>query len=158
MQSRLRILGHPVHPMVVDFAIAIFPLLVGLDILWSMTGKAAFWEVGGWLGMAGVGAGILSILTGTIDLAAIPAGGRAHRIAFWHLTGGITVHSLYICTVWARWPVGSPPAHAGLATAIDVAGFLGIIVQGYLGSELRTRHHIGIPTVAEGAEPTQLKQ
>ncbi|MFO1533518.1 MAG: DUF2231 domain-containing protein [Thermoplasmatota archaeon] len=157
MQSRLRILGHPVHPMVVDLPIVVFPLLVGLDLLWGLTHNAAAWEIGGWLGMAGVCGGILAILTGTIDLAAIPHEGRVYRVAAWHFTGGLTVHTLYICTVWARWPIGSGPAHAPIAIAFDVAGLVGVFVQGYLGSELRTRHHIGVPTVAEGAEPTMLK-
>ena len=158
MQSRIRLFGHPVHPMVVHFPIVIFPLLVGLDLLWSLTRTPGLWEVGGWLGMVGVGGGILAILTGTVDLAAIPAGSRAHRIAFWHFLCGLSVHTLYILTVWARWPVGSPPGRTWVAISIDVLGLGMVILAGYLGSELRDRHHVGVPAVEEGAEPTALKQ
>ena len=157
MQSRLRLFGHPVHPMVVHFPIVIFPLLVGLDLLWMATKAPGAWEIGAWLGMVGVGGGILAILTGTIDLAAIKPG-RAHRVAFWHFLSGLAVHTLYICTVWARWPVGSGPANASIAIPIDVAGLFMVFVAGYFGSVLRTHHHIGVPTAEEGAEPAVLKQ
>ena len=158
MQSRVRILGHPVHPAAARLPLVAFPLLVAFDILWRLTGSAAFWEVGGWLGMAAIGAGIVAILTGTIDLAAIPEGTRAHRVALWHFFGGLAVHSCYICSVWARWPVGSEPRFADVALGFDLLGLALAIVQGYLGTELRGRHHIGIPTVAEGADPVTLKR
>lgn len=159
VQSRVRLFGHPLHPMVTDFAIVPFPLLVAFDILHALTGRGAFWEVSGWLGLAGVAGGILSILTGTIDLASIPGGHRVTRIAYVHLVLGIGLPSLYVLSVWERWPLGSPPeGRVLLAAVIDVVGLVGVIVQGYLGSEMRTRHHIGIPTVEEGAEPVALKR
>lgn len=144
--------------MVVDFPIVAFPLLAGLDLLWSLTGSQGLWEAGGWLGMVGIGGCIAAFLTGTVDLAAIPDGTRAHKVAFWHFAGGMLVLALYIGTVWARWPVGSAPKNVGIATLLDTLGLVAVIVQGYLGSELRTHHHIGVPTEAEGAEPTPLKQ
>jgi hypothetical protein len=121
MQSRLRLFGHPIHPMLVDFPVAIFPLLVAADAAHRLLGENALWVVGGYLAAAGGLMAALAILTGLLDLAALPNGTRAHRVAVWHLGVGLLVLALYAAAVWARWPLGSS-GPGGLAVAIDVAG------------------------------------
>jgi uncharacterized membrane protein len=158
VQSRVRLLGHPIHPAVARLPLVVFPLLVGLDVLWRLTGSVAFWEVGGWICMAGIAGGIAAVLTGTVDLVAIPEGTRAYRVGAWHFLGGLATLSFYAFTMWVRWPVGSPPGAWELAVVFDVVGTGVAMGQGYLGTELRTRHHVGVPAVDEGAEPVALKR
>lgn len=158
MQSRVRLARHPMHPMLVMFPTALFPLLVVLDILHAyFRGDPTFWSVGFWVAAVGVVTTILAMIPGLVDLAAIPDESRAHRTAFAHFIVGSLVLLLYIGAVAARWPVGSGDARFTWAVAVDVLGLLAITAQGWLGGELVYKHHMGVLTGGEGADPVTLK-
>jgi len=152
MRSRLRVLGHPVHPMLVDFPVAIFPLLVGLDILRALTKSDALWPAGFWLVCVALVFGVAAIVTGLFDYVAIPRGVRAKTIANWHVAVALLLAALYLVDLAVRWPVGSVGS-TGLAATIDVAGLVLVAVQGWLGGELMAKHQVGILSRAEGADP-----
>ncbi|HEX2022947.1 MAG TPA: DUF2231 domain-containing protein [Candidatus Thermoplasmatota archaeon] len=153
MESRARILG---HPMLVVFPTALLPLLALLDVLWYAFGDDALWTAGFWIAAAGVATTLAAMAPGLVDMAAIPDGTKAHRTAVFHVVVGVTVLLAYAASLWARWPAGSAPDGVALATGIDVAGVLLVTVQGWLGGELVYKHHVGVPTSAEGAEPVAL--
>lgn len=153
MQSKVRLFGHAVHPMLVDFPIVCFVLLAVLDVAegmgWLAAGKVPLFLVG-----IGGTITILAIITGTIDLAFLPNKTRAHKLAVWHFAGGILI--------WLWFGVSSG-AHTGTTAAswavyADIAGVLLIIGQSWLGGELMERHHIGIRSAAEGADPVVLER
>lgn len=158
MQSRVRILGHPVHPMTVYFPIAFLPLLLFLDVLYYLLGDLSFWVVGFWIAVAGLATTIVAILIGIVDLAAIPNESRAHRVAFYHFIVGVAVAALYGVAILVRWPPGSDAQQFPLAALIDLLGTLVVTLQGYLGGELVVHHHIGVKAPEEGADPTPLKR
>jgi uncharacterized membrane protein len=146
VQARVQLFGHAVHPVLAKVPLALFPLVLGCDLIWSLTGHKLAWDLGGWFGMVGVGVGILAILTGTVDLTNVPPGGRAQRVALAHFFGALAVQALFIGSVWARWPVGSEPHLVGLAVTLDSLGVLAVLTQGYLGFQLRRKHGIGDAT------------
>ena len=151
MQSKVRLFGHAVHPMLVDFPIVCFVLLAVLDVAEGM-GYVAAGRVPLFLVGLGGGVAILAIITGIIDLRFIPGKTPAHKLAVWHFIGGIVV--------WAWFGVSSG-AHTGTTAAswaiyADLAGVLLVIGQSWLGGELMERHHIGIRSPAEGADPVVL--
>lgn len=153
MRSRLSLLGgHPVHVMVVPFAMAPFAILVLLDLL-----PYAGFSVGADAGLAvavfGLAATLVAILTGLVDLAAIPDDVPAHRTAAFHFVGGLAILAAYAGTAWMRWQaLGSD----GLLLGVDLVGSGLVAVQGWLGGELTVRHRIGILEDEEGADPVDL--
>lgn len=152
MKSRMHLFGHPLHPMLIAFPTAIFPLLLLLDGLRLFTGDA-YEGAAFWLTLAGIAATLAAMVPGIVDLAAIPNASRAHRTAVVHLVGGIVVLALYGVGALVRWPVGSVPS-AVLALGVDGLGVLAITVQGWLGGHLVFHHHLAVLSKEEGAEPT----
>lgn len=152
MQSKVRVFGHAVHPMLVDFPIVCFPLLVACDVAdrmgWLATGKVP-------LLLDGIGGGVavLAILTGAIDFFALPRATRARRVAALHFALGVVIWGVYGLSSGGH--TGTSPTTLGIV--IDVLGTLLVFVQGYLGGELLERHHVGVKTVAEGADPVTLR-
>lgn len=156
MRSRLTVLKHPLHPLLVMFPVAFLPLLLVLDGLAWYYGADALWLAGFWIAMAGLVMTVLAVLSGVLDLSAIPDGSRAHRVAVFHFVVGMVILAVYAAAVWVRWPVESVP-RAGLATGIDLVGTLVVTLQGWLGAELVYAHHIGVYAPEEGGDPTPLQ-
>lgn len=156
MRSRVRVAGHPAHPMLVMFPTALLPLMVLLDALHWWTRDAGMWTVGFWIAVAGLATTAIAIVPGIVDLAAIPNETRAHKTAVFHFIVGMTILAVYAAAVWARWPAGSDDGRFVLTAAIDVVGTLLVTIQGWLGGELVYKHHIGVRTVAEGGDPVAL--
>lgn len=150
MQSKVRILGHAVHPMLVDFPIVCFAVLALLDVAQGMgsldPGKVPIFLVG-----VGGGFAVLAILTGAVDYFFLPKQTRAHKLAGWHFAGGILIWLWFGAASW-----GHTTASLTAATAVDIAGVLLVIGQSWLGGELMERHHVGIRSQAEGADAVVL--
>lgn len=155
MRSRLSLLGgHPVHVMIVPFAMGPFALLLLFDALALVgaepTAFASLATAG--FGFAATGA---AILTGLVDLAAIPDESPAHRIAAIHFVGGLVVLGLYAAVVWMTYAAGYLPGDP-LLLVVDLAGTTAVGFQGWLGGELVTRYRLGVLEDEEGAEPVDL--
>jgi uncharacterized membrane protein len=154
MESRVRVARHPLHPILVMFPTALLPLLLFMDALLWWTGDAAFWTAGSWVAIAGVAMTLLAIGAGIPDMMAIPDGHRAHRTGIFHAIVGTTILVVFVASMWARWNAGTD--RLVLAGVIDLVGVLLVSVQGWLGAELVYRHHLGVRSTAEGADPVAL--
>lgn len=155
MRSRLSMLGgHPVHVMIVPFAMAPFALLLVFD------GLAWFGaEVPDLVTLAtalfGAAATLAAILTGLLDLAAIPDESEAHSTAALHFVGGLAIGTLYAVVAGVVYGMGASPGD-GLVVGLNLAGMAAVGLQGWLGGELVTRYRIGVLEDEEGAEPVDL--
>lgn len=156
MESRVRLLRHPAHPLLVVFPTALLPLLLFLDVLHFWLGDASFWTVGFWVAAAGVATTLAAMVPGLVDLAAIPGETRAHRTALLHLAVGLTVLAAFAVSAWIRLPVGSAPDGATAAALVDAVGVGLVAAQGWLGGELVYRHHVGVKSLGEGGDPVAL--
>lgn len=155
MRSRLSLLGgHPVHVMVVPFAMAPFALLVAFDLA-VRTGYAVPEIVTLVTAGFGVAATLAAIATGIVDLAAIPDESPAHTIAAYHFVGGLAILGLYAAVVGLVHLGGYAPGDVAILAA-NLAGLATVGVQGWLGGELVTRYRIGVLEDEEGAEPVDL--
>lgn len=157
MRSQLRIAGHPLHPMVVPLAIAPLVLMLLFDIVHLASGNQAFWDFGAWLAIVGGLAALASIGSGFVDMSRIPNGTRAHKVGVYHTIVGFVILAAYGSSLLARWPLGSPPDGFAPAFTADLVGSLLVAAQGWLGGELVYKHHVGVPTPQEGAQPTPLE-
>src|SRR5215216_2802622 len=89
MESKAKLAGHAVHPMLIVFPLGLLATAVIFDILYRATGNAGFATVGFWNIAAGVIGGLLAAVFGLVDWLAIPGGTRAKRIGLLH--GGSNV-------------------------------------------------------------------
>jgi uncharacterized membrane protein len=155
MRSRLNMLGgHPVHVMVVPFAMAPFALLVVFDLLTfaEVAVDATITLVTAGFGFA---ATLAAISTGLVDLAAIPDGSDAHATAAYHFVGGLVILALYGLVAGLVFFAGAVPG-ATSVLATNVAGTVAVGGQAWLGGELVVKHRIGVLEDDEGADPVDL--
>src|SRR2546430_11258392 len=84
MYSRVKSMGHPIHPMLVAFPLGLLTTSVVFDIIHWITGNGYWSEIAFWMIAAGTIGGILAAIVGTIDWIGVPSGTRAKRVGLWH--------------------------------------------------------------------------
>src|SRR6185312_17039241 len=90
MDSRAKLLGHPIHQMLIVFPLGLLGGSVIFDIIHMFRGGT--WSLAA-EHMIGVGVitGLLAAIFGFIDWLSIPGGTRAKSIGAWHAIGNVIV-------------------------------------------------------------------
>src|SRR5213595_2297970 len=152
MQARL--LGHPIHPMLIVFPLGLLATAVAFDILGLVQGDSSWFGISYWMIAAGIIGGLLAAIFGLIDWIAIPSGTRAKRIGLWHGATNVVVTFLFIASWLLRGGPGQMPAISALACSF-IAVVLAL-VGGWLGGELVDRLGIGVDPGAHLNAPSSL--
>ncbi|GAA3759865.1 DUF2231 domain-containing protein [Plantactinospora mayteni] len=156
MESRLKVLGHPVHPMLVMFPIALFVAATIFDIIDVAGGPTFLGELAYWNILVGLIGGILAVLAGAVDLLAIPAGTRAKRVGVAHAATNIAVLLLFAAVFVVRLAAYTRTA-GGALVAIEVVAIAGLAVGAWLGGELVDRLGVGVDPEADLNAPSSLR-
>jgi uncharacterized membrane protein len=143
MKSRFRILGHPLHPMLVVFPLGLLVTSVIFDFLHLKTKKRDHALVANKLVGAGVLGGIVAAVPGIVDWLAIPEGTRAKRIGFWHGLGNIVLLLLFGGS-WKLRQDAEDETPPRSAIGLSLAGLLLGNVTAWLGGELIYRLGVGV--------------
>ena len=161
MESRAKILGHPIHQMLIPFPFGLLATAVIFDVVWLFTSAPprlhVFALVAFWMIAAGIVGGLVASPFGLIDWLAIPTGTRAKSVGLLHGVGNLVVLVLFALSLWLRYT--SPlPAHqpSTLALALSFAGFALAGVTGWLGGELVDRLGVGVDDGAHLNAPNSL--
>jgi uncharacterized membrane protein len=155
MESKAKLLGHPIHPMLIVLPLGLFIAAVVFDAVSIWRGSSTFASVAYWNIAAGVVGGLLAAVFGLIDWFAIPAGTRAKRIGLLH-GGANVVVVVTFALVWlmrADTPDTAPPTNLFLLEVVALA--LGS-VAGWLGGELVDRLGVGVDDGAHLDAPSSL--
>src|SRR3954468_2830456 len=95
MEARAKLLGHPIHQMLIVLPLGMLSGAVVFDVLYLATHGPQWATVSYWLIPAGIVAGLLSAVFGLIDWTKIPSGTRAKRIGATHGIGNVVVVGLF---------------------------------------------------------------
>lgn len=156
MESRLKVLGHPVHPMLVMFPIALFVTAVLFDLVDAFGGSWILGEVAYWNIVIGLVGGILAAVAGLFDLLAIPAGTRAKRVGVIHALTNTAVLLLF-AAVWAVRMSAAQRGAGGALVAIELVALAGVAVGSWFGGELVDRLGVGVDVDANLDAPSSLR-
>ncbi len=105
MQSRLRVQGHPIQPMLVTFPFGLFVSAAVFDLTDVIGGPAFLGEVGYWTAVAALVAAALATVAGMVDLWDVPAGGtRRTAVTFNLVNAGMAGLFLVSCLIRADAP------------------------------------------------------
>jgi uncharacterized membrane protein len=156
MESRAKVAGHPVHPMLIVFPLGLLATAVIFDVIYLVTDNVRWTEVAFYMIGAGVIGGLAAAIPGTIDWLAIPRGTRARRIGLLHGVGNVIVVGLFFLSwLLRREAPGAPPTEA------IVAGLIGVglaVITGWLGGELVDRLGVGVDDGAHLDAPSSLSE
>lgn len=150
----MRLFKHPLHPMLVMFPVAIFPLLLFLDALQWWLDAPQLWDAAFWLAVAGLASTLAAIVPGVADMRPLQDGTREHRIGVIHAVLGTLTLVAFLAAVWVRWTAGADSLL--LAASVDLAGVALVSAQGWLGGELVYHHHVGVQGIEEGGAPAAI--
>jgi len=154
MESKVKVAGHAVHPMLIVFPLGLLATAVIFDFIHLISGKAQWTVVAYYLIGAGIIGGLAAAATGWVDWFAIPRGTRARQIGLWHGLGNVVMLALFALSwLLRRDAPGMPP------TGAIVASFAGAVlaaVTGWLGGELVDRLGVGVHDGAHLDSPSSL--
>ena len=156
MESRAKLLGHPVHQMLIVFPLGLLGTAVLFDLLALSLGIGYWSELAYWMIAAGVVTGLLAAPFGAVDWYAIPSGTRAKRIGAIHGAGNVVVLLLFAVSWFLRGE--APPAPSAVALALSFAAGALALVTGWLGGELVDRLGVGVDDGAHLDAPSSLSK
>jgi uncharacterized membrane protein len=155
MQSKAKIAGHAVHPMLIILPLGLLATAVIFDIIRAVTDTADLAVASFYMIAAGIIGGLLAALFGLIDWLAIPAGTRAKRVGLWHGVGNVVVVALFaVSWLLRRGEDGYAPS--GLALWLGIVAVVLALVTAWLGGELVERLGVGVDEGANLDAPSSL--
>lgn len=150
MFSKAKLLGHPVHAMIVAFPIAFYAATLVSFVVSGFTGDSFWFRLGLVANIAGVVTAAAAAVPGLIDWTAIPSKHPAKSTGLQHLllnVGALSIFAVNAIIHANRW--NDYDASAGLAVALSLVGVGLTLVAGFLGWEMVGNHHVGVNLTAE---------
>ncbi|HEY6277444.1 MAG TPA: DUF2231 domain-containing protein [Streptosporangiaceae bacterium] len=140
--------GHPFHPLLVTVPVGAWFASLVFDLASRRVPDPAFLVRSSmWLIAIGLIGAAAAALAGFLDLAAIPAGTRARRMALVHMTLNITVTVAYLADWLVRRAVLRPPDRVPPALIVlSAVNFTVLAISGYLGGRLAYRYGVRVAT------------
>lgn len=145
MESRARIAGHPIHPMLIAFPVALYVATVVTLLAFVATGDAFWYRVATWANLGGIVMAAVAAIPGFIDLLSLPRHSRAQGTGLRH--AAFNVLSLVLFTISAVILWRNADATVLDVTAplvLGIVGTLSTVAAGWLGWTLVQTHHVGI--------------
>jgi uncharacterized membrane protein len=139
MASPLRVAGHPLHPIIVMFPIALWVFSLVADLVHAFGGRAVWNDLAFYTMAGGLVGALLAALPGFLDYRTLRAR-DTRRLGTAHMTINLVVVALYALNLWLRtW---LPPG-AVLPVGLSVLSVALLLVSGWLGGEMVYGHGVG---------------
>ena len=145
MYSKVKIAGHPVHPMLVAFPVAFYTATLVCYITYSSNQDPFWFRVAVVANIAGVATAVLAALPGFIDWLFIPKDVSAKKTGLFHMICNVLAlicFAIVAFTECEKWDEVKPML--GFAIPLTVIGFGLTMVAGFLGWTLVQKHHVGV--------------
>jgi uncharacterized membrane protein len=154
MRAKARLLGHPIHPMLIVFPLGLLTVAAIFDVIYVCTHNGQWSNLSYWMIASGIIGGLIAAVFGVIDWFGIPEGTRAKYIGLIHGLSNVVVVFLFIIS----WLVRRTNPAAPTMTAM-MLGWIGIVVAlfaSWLGGELVYRLNVGVDRGANLDAPNSL--
>lgn len=157
MESRAKLLGHPIHQMLIVIPLGVLVTSILFDAAYLITRNGRWSDMAFWMIAVGVVSGLAAAVFGLIDWLAIPSRTRAKAIGMWHGLGNVVVVALFAVSWFMRFHA---PQHAGSGAAIFISllAVAILFVTGWLGGELVDRLGVGVDDGANLNAPNSLSE
>lgn len=157
MESRVKLFGHPVHPMLIVFPLGLLATAVIFDILYLIFGNRLLPTASYYMIAAGVLGGLLAAIFGFIDWLALPNGSRAKNIGLWHGLGNVVVTGLFAGS-WLLRGNNVDFVPDSLSLILSFAATALALVTAWIGGELVYRLGVGVDPGANVNAPNSITE
>jgi uncharacterized membrane protein len=154
MESKAKLFGHAIHPILIVYPLGLLSAAVIFDVLYLVTANQTWTTVSFWMIAAGIVGGLLAAVFGLIDYLNIPSGTRASRIGLLHGATNVGVMILFAASWLLRYDFPQAPSTAALA--LSFIGVVAALLGGWLGGELVERLGVGVTPGANLNAPNSL--
>ena len=150
MLTKARIAGHPIHPMLIAFPVALYTSTAVALIAFAGTHDPFWFRVAFWANLAGIVMAAVAAIPGAIDLLSLPEHTMARRTGYAHAALNTTALALFVISdilIGQRLYAGSLVYVAPLVVAL--CGVAVTVSAGALGWSLVQTHHVGVAPTEE---------
>ena len=155
MESRVKLFGHPVHPMLIVFPLGLLATAVIFDILYLAFGNRLLPTASYYMIAAGILGGLLAAIFGFIDWLALPNATRAKNIGLWHGLGNVVIVGLFAVSWFLRGD-NADFIPDSLALTLSFVGTVLALITGWIGGELVYRLGVGVDPGANVNAPNSI--
>ena len=155
MESKAKILGHSIHPILIVFPLGLLATAVIFDVIHLIWGNPMFATVAYWMIVAGLIGGLAAAPFGLIDWIAIPSGTRARSVGLTH--GLVMLATVLLFAVSWYFRLASPERPPMIASVISICGAVLALVGGWFGGELVERLGVAVHPGAHLDAPSSLE-
>jgi uncharacterized membrane protein len=151
MYSKIKLFGHPIHPMLVAFPVAFYTGSLAAFITYNSNHDPFWFKVGYVANSAGVITAVIAALPGFIDWLYIPGGSKAKKTGIFHMLCNVVALVLFALNIWLikeEW--NNPQPALGSSILLTGAGFVITLLAGFLGWALVQKHHVGVDITPAG--------
>jgi uncharacterized membrane protein len=154
MEARAKLLGHPIHQMLIVFPLGLLATSFFFDLIGITTNRPHLLQASFYMIAAGILGGLAAAVFGLVDFLSIPSGTRARRLGLLHGGGNVVVVALFALSWWMRRGAKSAPGTGPIV--ISAIAVLIALVTGWLGGELVDRLGVGVDDGAHVDAPSSL--
>jgi uncharacterized membrane protein len=152
MKSKARIAGHPIHPMLIAFPVALYVATVATLLAFVGTRDLFWYRVAMYTNIAAVVMAAIAAIPGVIDLVSLPRHSRARGTGIRHAAFNVLSLTLFVISAIVLYRKAGGFALTNLRTTVDVTaplalsilGVLSTLAAGWLGWTLVQTHHVGV--------------
>jgi len=149
--SKVRILGHPVHPMLIGFPVAFYTATLVGFIIYAATQNIFWYTFAAVCNWVGVATALLAAVPGLIDWTlGVPRNTAAKSHGLKHMllnVGALLVFAASGALAIARW--GTIEPGAAWHIILSAVGMGLTLPAGFLGWSLVQKHHVGVDLTEE---------
>lgn len=145
-ESRTKILGHPIHPMLIVFPIALIALGLLTDVVHLLADTERWADFAVWSYGLGIVTGAAAAAAGWNDWFGLPPGSRARKVGLSHAIANTIALALATISVLLR--ITNDNDVNALAFITGLLSFGVLNVGGWLGGELV--YKLGVAVEHEG--------
>jgi uncharacterized membrane protein len=157
MESKVKLFGHPVHPMLVVFPLGLLATAAVFDVLYFVTANPLLPTASFYMIAAGIIGGLLAAIFGLIDWLALPNNSRAKYIGGWHGIGNVVIVGLFAIS-WLLRRANPNFIPDGLALILSFVGVGLALITWWIGGELVYRLGVAVDPGANVNAPSSLTE
>ena len=145
MASKASIGGHPIHPMLIPFPLALWITSFVTDVIFYFERNTSLLLISKFMILAGCLGALAAAVPGIIDWLAIRQP-EVKRIANWHARLNIIALIIFAISFFLRLRAAASWVSHRLVIAVllSLVGVILIVISGWLGGDLAYKHGVGV--------------